>query len=167
MLQGVAVLCMALAGIVLMLWKLYRQKQRRLDDIYRKQKQLERLEYRVSMSEVETPEAQLFMRLEQLVVERQLFRKPELSLDELCTEVGSNRTYVSACVNKEAGMNFTSWINKIRVDDVIKAIRAGEHDLTGLYIAAGFASQTSFYRNFKLVTQMTPKQYLEREKKGL
>ena len=167
MLQGVVLLCMALAGIILMLWKLYRQKQRRLDDIYRKQKQLERLEYRVSMSEAETPEAQLFMRLERLVVERQLFRKPELSLDELCTEVGSNRTYVSACVNKEAGMNFTSWINKIRIDDVIKAIRAGEHDLTALYIVAGFASQTSFYRNFKLVTQMTPKQYLEREKRSV
>lgn len=167
MLQGVVLLCVALAGIILMLWKLYRQKQRRLDDIYRKQKQLERLEYRTSESEEESPEAQLFRRLEQMVVEQQLFRKPELSLDELCTQVGSNRTYVSACVNKEAGMNFNSWINKIRIDDVIKSIRAGEHDLTDLYLAAGFASQTSFYRNFKSVTQMTPKQYLDREKRSV
>ena len=165
MLQGVVLLCVALAGIILMLWKLYRQKQHRLDDIYRKQKQLEQLEYRVSTLEVENPESQLFRRLEQLVVGQQLFRRPELSLDELCGQVGSNRTYVSACVNKEAGMNFNSWINKIRIDDVLKAIRAGERDLTDLYVAAGFASQTSFYRNFKLVTQMTPKQYLEREKR--
>lgn len=167
MVQGMVLLCVALAGIVLMLWKLYRQKQRRLDDIYRKQKQLERLEYQISMPDTETLELQLFRRLEHLVVEQQLFRRPELSLDELCVEVGSNRTYVSACVNKEAGMNFNSWINKIRVDDVLKAIRAGEHDLTDLYVAAGFASQTSFYRNFKSVTQMTPKQYLDREKRSV
>lgn len=167
MLQGVVLLCVALVGIALMLWKLYRQKRRRLDDIYRKQKQLERLEYRTPTSDVETPESQLFKRLEQLVIEQEMFRRPELSLDELCIQVGSNRTYVSACVNKEAGMNFNSWINKIRIDDVIKAIRAGEHDLTDLYIVAGFASQTSFYRNFKSVTQMTPKQYLDREKKSM
>ena len=166
MLQGVILLCVALVGIVLMLWKLYRQKQRRLDDIYRKQKQLERLESRTSMPDSGTPEAQLFCRLEQLVIEQQLFRRPELSLDDLCLQVGSNRTYVSACVNKEAGMNFNSWINKIRIDDVLKAIRAGERDLTDIYVAAGFASQTSFYRHFKLVTQMSPKQYLDREKRS-
>lgn len=165
MLWGVILLCVALAGIILMLWKLYRQKQHRLDDIYRKQKQLERLEYQVLSLEEETPESQLFRRLEQLVVGQQLFRRSELSLDELCMQVGSNRTYVSACVNKESGMNFNSWINKIRVDDVLKSIRTGNRDLTDLYMAAGFASQTSFYRNFKLVTQMTPKQYLDREKK--
>lgn len=162
---GVVMLCVALAGIILMLWKLYRQKQHRLDEIYQKQKELERLEYQITSPVTETPETLLFQRLENLVLKEQLFRNPELSLEEVCTLVGSNRSYVSGCVNKCVNMNFSAWINKIRIDYVLKSIRAGEQDLTDLQVNAGFASPTSFYRNFKQVTRMTPKQYLERERK--
>lgn len=62
-------------------------------------------------------------------------------------------------------MNFSAWISKIRVDDVLASINE-ECYLPDLYTAAGFASQTSFYRNFKLVTQMPPKQYMECEKRS-
>lgn len=165
MLAAVSVVSLCLAGGLLMVWRLYRAKQRRLDEVYRKQKEVERLERQVAESMTDDPEAVLFRRLEKLVMEQRLFRNPDLSLDDLCPLVGSNRSYVSACVNKEAGMNFSAWISKIRVDDVLASINE-ECYLPDLYTAAGFASQTSFYRNFKLVTQMTPKQYMEREKRS-
>lgn len=166
LLSGVLLICVALAGIVLMLWKLYRQKRRRLDDIYRKQKEVERLERQMDSGDVVVSQDMLlFKRLEKLVLEQELFRKPDLSLDDLCPLVESNRSYVSGCVNKGAGMNFSAWINKIRVDYVLKMIGDGTQDLADLYEKAGFASSTSFYRNFKLVTRMTPKQYMNRERK--
>lgn len=168
LLSGMLLLCVALACIVLMLWKLYRQKQRRLDDIYRKQKEVERLERRaIVVPDSDNQDVLLFKRLEKLVLEQELFRNPDLSLDDLCPLVGSNRSYVSACVNRGAGMNFSAWINKIRVDYVLKIIGGGGQDLATLYTEAGFASLTSFYRNFKLVTRMTPKQYMDRERKRI
>lgn len=167
-LVAVSLVSVLLTGGLVLMWRLYRAKQRRLDEVYRKQKEVERLERQVAGVAVEPvsddPETMLFRRLEKLVVEQQLFRDPDLSLENLCPLVGSNRTYVSACVNKGSGMNFSTWISKIRVDYVLAAISKDCY-LPDLYTDAGFASQTSFYRNFKLVTQMTPKQYLEREKR--
>lgn len=166
-LVAVSLVSVLLAGGLVLLWRLYRTKRRRLDEIYLKQKEVERLERQVSaaVSVSDNPETALFRRLEKLVIEQQLFRKPDLSLDDVCPLVGSNRSYVSACVNKGAGMNFSAWMNKIRVDYVLADISRDLCYLPDLYSAAGFASQTSFYRNFKLVTQMTPKQYIEREKR--
>lgn len=167
MLVTVSLICLALVGMLGMLWMLYRQKQRRLDDIYRKQKEVERLERQQAHTIVEdSPETILFNKLEKLVMEQRLFCKPDLSLDNLCSLAGSNRSYVSACINSGSGMNFSAWMNKIRVDYVLVLIREGCDDLTGLLVMAGFASKTSFYRNFKQVTQMTPKQYLDRERRG-
>lgn len=167
-LVAVSLVSVLLAGGLVLMWRLYRAKQRRLDEVYCKQKEVERLERQVAEVVVEPvsddPEMLLFRRLEKLVVEQQLFRDPDLSLENLCPLVGSNRTYVSACVNKGSGMNFSTWISKIRVDYVL-AVISKDCYLPDLYAAAGFASQTSFYRNFKLVTQMTPKQYMEREKR--
>lgn len=168
MLVTVSLICVTLVGMLGMLWILYRQKRRSLDNVYRKQKEVERLKQRRTKTIVaETPETILFNKLEKLVMEQQLFCRSDLSMDDLCTLVGSNRTYVSACINSGSGMSFIAWMNKIRVDYVLVLIREGCNDLTELFIAAGFASQTSFYRNFKLVTQMTPRQYLDRERRGI
>lgn len=168
MLITVSLVCVALTGMLGMLWILYRQKRRTLDNVYRKQKEVERLkQHRTNPVVADTPETILFNKLEKLVMEQQLFCRSDLSLDDLCMLVGSNRSYVSACINSGSGMNFSTWMNKIRVDYVLVLIREGCNDLTELFIAAGFASQTSFYRNFKLVTQMTPKQYLDRERRGI
>lgn len=168
MLITVSLVCVALSGMLGMLWILYRQKRRSLDNVYRKQKEVEQLkQHRTNPVVGNTPETILFNKLEKLVMEQQLFRRPDLSLDDLCTLAGSNRTYVSACINSGSGMNFNAWMNKIRVDYVLMFIREGCNDLTELFTVAGFASQTSFYRNFKLVTQMTPKQYLDRERRGI
>lgn len=160
-------LCAVLALLALALWVLYRQKRRRLDALFVTQKEMERLTRQpVVRAKPDSPEKALFFRLEKMVLEERLFCNPNLTLEEVCLLLGSNRSYVSACVNKSADINFSNWINRLRVNYIISAINDGQDDLNQLSAEAGFASLTSLYRYFKLFIQMTPKQYLERQRKG-
>ena len=159
-----------LASIILAL--LYRQRQRQLNILYARQKEIEQLETDLSevqsqtTRETELPaDKQLFLRIERQMHEEQWFLNPDFSRDDLCRLAGSNRMYVSTSINKYAEMNLNQWINKARVNHAIHLIRAGETNLQILAEASGFSSSTSFFRNFKQFTLLTPKQYIERENK--
>lgn len=105
----------------------------------------------------------LYLRLQKQMYEEKLFLKPDFSRNDLCRLVGSNRMYVSTCINKYAEMNINLWINKARVNHSIHLIHSGETNLQELARASGFSSISTFYRSFKYFTLLSPKQYIERE----
>lgn len=163
-------LVMALLGLA-GLWVLYRRRQRQLDVLYARQKEVERLkaEKRQMIAvrgETFSPEEELFRELERQFYEGKLFRNPGFSRDDLCRLGGSNRMSVSTCINKYAGANINQWINKARIDYAIRLIGEGEDDLTKLSEESGFASIKSFFRNFKQFTEITPRQYIIRERQN-
>ena len=160
-------------GIVLLvlvvLWVFYRQRQCQLNLLYARQKEMEQLQMEKQRlvtvkNEKKSPEEQLFRELESLFYEGELFRNPGFSRDDLCRLGGSNRMYVSTSVNKYAGTNINKWINKARVDYAIRLIVAGEDDLNKLSEQSGFSSLKSFFRSFKQFTELTPHQYIVRER---
>ena len=73
----------------------------------------------------------------------------------MCT----NRLYVSTAINEEIGISFSDYINRKRVNYAIQLIRANPQ-MTIYEIAdlSGFASDKSFYRNFKSITGKSPKE---------
>lgn len=160
---------LAILGLAV-LWVLYRRRQRQLNVLYARQKEVERLEtdkrQMAAAARVErlSPEEQLFRELERQFYEEELFRNPGFSRDDLCRLGGSNRMYVSTCINKYAGTNINQWINKARIDYAIRLIGQGEDDLTKLSEQSGFTSLKSFFRSFKQFTELTPRQYIVRER---
>lgn len=159
-------------GVTLLLFGLfiiyYFQRKKQLDSLYIQQKKLEDLQveqlHLVSASSGDVPADEvLFRELEKRFYKEQLFRNPDFSRDDLCRLGGSNRTYVSACINKYAGTNINQWLNKARIDYAIKLIHDGETNLMIIAEVSGFSSTTSFFRNFKQFTRLTPKQYIHRE----
>ena len=92
-----------------------------------------------------------------LMETRQGFQNPSITIDEIATELNTNRTYVSKLVNIYYGMPFRDYLNKLRMD-FAKQLMQDEPDASIEYIAAksGFQSSTQFIRKFKEMENTTP-----------
>ena len=92
--------------------------------------------------------------------EKQLFLKPGLSLDDVATELETNRTYVSKMVNNAYNMGFPELLNILRVDYAQHyIILHSEEKQESIASACGFFSASSFNNTFKRITGMTPKMW--------
>lgn len=101
-----------------------------------------------------------------LMEEEQLFKQKDLQITDVALETGSNRTYVSKCINKEMGLSFSDYINSYRVKYAQKLMYP-PNNLSRSEISelSGFANETSFYRNFKKITGFTPNEWLNEQLK--
>lgn len=156
----------AIIGILLVLYLMYRLKKRQLEIIYKKQKEIDELKNKKTEEAAEaSPEELLFEATKKLILDKALFKKADLTLENLAVLMNTNRTYLSSCINTCSGKNFSQWLNEYRIDYVVRQM-SQTNDLSQLAKDAGFASTASFYRYFKQHTQITPKQYLEQLKVG-
>ena len=61
-------------------------------------------------------------------------------------------------------MNFNHWIATYRVSHLLEAIRNDpDKSFDELYPQSGFASRTSFFRQFRQVTGQTPGEYIKKK----
>lgn len=98
-----------------------------------------------------------------LVMERdRLFLNPELSISLLAKAAITNRTHLSTAINRMTGNNFSTWLAEYRVNYAIHLMTNSDSvNLDTLYKQAGFGSRTTFFRQFKQLTGLTPKQFLK------
>ena len=97
----------------------------------------------------------------QQLADSQLWREPDLSLERLARELGTNTNYLSRALNDGLGVSFNDAVNRLRVQDMTTRLEdpSETRDLLTLAMAAGFSSKTSFNRIFKTQTGQTPSQY--------
>lgn len=100
-----------------------------------------------------------------LVMEKERpFLNPDLTISLLAKMAITNRTHLSAAINRMTGRNFSMWLAEYRVNYVIYLMNdTGMNNMDALYEQAGFSSRTTFYRQFKQITGLTPKQFLKRK----
>ncbi|MBR6371458.1 MAG: helix-turn-helix domain-containing protein, partial [Bacteroidaceae bacterium] len=86
-----------------------------------------------------------------------MFLKPGLSVVDLAQSIGSNRSYVSNCINTCCGKSFALFINTYRVE-YAKTIMEKDSKLSIAQVSelSGFASEESFRRNFRNITGKSP-----------
>lgn len=91
------------------------------------------------------------------------WRDPDLGLDSLARNLGTNTSYLSRALNEGLGQSFNDAINRLRVEDVQRQLAAGSppRDLLAIAFDAGFSSKSSFNRVFKIQTGQTPSRYRE------
>ena len=98
-------------------------------------------------------------RIEQLMEQELLFRQPNLRI--IVQRLGSNRNYVYQAVNREMGMSFNEYVNRLRIDYAAQLMsRHPNKSLSEIAELSGFSSNSSFYRNFKLYKDVGPKEFL-------
>ena len=100
----------------------------------------------------------LIYRFKNLILDKQMFLQPKLTLEEVAEELHSNKTYISKLVNNTYNLGFPELINTLRVDyaeQFILSHRDAKQD--EIATKSGFLSASSFNTIFKKVTGVTPK----------
>ena len=104
--------------------------------------------------------SQLMQRINDVMESQKLYKNCELKLSDLANAVGSNRRAVSDCINSQAGCSFNQYVNTFRTEHAKRIIRQyPDRKLSDIYVESGFANETSFFRTFKALTGMTPKEW--------
>ena len=102
-----------------------------------------------------------------LISEEKLYLDPEFSLEKLAQRLSMSQVAVSRVINSELNKNFRNLVNEYRIEEVkmrLKDSRSSQFSLLGIAYECGFNSEASFYRIFKNMVGLSPKEYLLRQK---
>lgn len=112
-------------------------------------------------NELEDSERQLYNKAVSHLKKTKLYLKSDLKLEHLAFEIGTNISTLSKCINDVSGNNFNFLINRLRVRHAEELLLSGNYSINDISDNAGFGNRTSFYRSFKLITGLSPKEYKE------
>lgn len=104
--------------------------------------------------------------MEQTVEEQRLYLDKDLTLSELATAVGTNRTYLSDYFSNVKHITFYDYINQLRITKKSIPMMQEHPEYTLEHIASesGFNSISTFRRAFNKLTGVSPSQYRLRGK---
>lgn len=85
------------------------------------------------------------------------FLAPQLTIDDLAAEMGTNKLYMSRYINRKHGTNFSTWITKLRLEEAKSYMRENPNvKQEEVAIHSGFSSSSYFSRVFSRFESMTP-----------
>lgn len=105
---------------------------------------------------------QLHGALIRLMTEERLYRRSDLSINELATKLGVHPNYLSQVINQRERKHFYDFVNTYRIEEFRQMIamqKNRQFTLLSLALDCGFSSKTSFNRYFKKVTGQTPSEF--------
>lgn len=88
--------------------------------------------------------------------------KDNITLDTVANMVHLNSSYFSSIFKKEMGLSFSSYLNKIRIEQSKLLLKNTDYSILNIALEVGFEDQSYFSKVFKSLTNMTPKQYKQR-----
>ena len=108
----------------------------------------------------ENGRAQLSEQIMRLIEEEQLYKRKDLRLSDVATELATNKTYVSAMITNISGVKFSDLVNGYRIRDALELMKS-HPDMPLMDVAdhCGFSSMTTFRRCFKAKTGKTPSEW--------
>lgn len=107
--------------------------------------------------------AQLMERIYGVMETQKLYQDSSLKVNDLAAALGTNRRTVSDCINSQKGCNFTQFVNIYRVEHAKRAmLQNPDKKVSDIYLESGFANEGSFFRTFKAITGMTPREWLSK-----
>ena len=79
-----------------------------------------------------------------------------ITLSKLAELTHFSGSYLSKQFNKTTGMTLRAYINKIRIENVIRGLKLTNKDVDEIAMDCGFRNMSHFYRVFKKQTGTTP-----------
>lgn len=112
-------------------------------------------------SQPDAKAAELMERISRLMDQDRLYLRSDLKVQDVAVALQTNSSYVSECINSLRGQSFSQFVNTCRVRHAQELLRR-QPDLktTIVAIESGFSTEASFFRNFKAVAGMTPREWL-------
>jgi len=106
--------------------------------------------------------SELMERICQLMDQEKLFLRSDLKLQDVAVQLNTNSSYVSECINTVRNQSFSQFTNTYRVRYSMEMLkRSPEIKIATVASESGFSTETSFFRNFKAVTGMTPREWVK------
>ena len=97
-----------------------------------------------------------------IIVMQKKYRDKDYSAKKLAEDLGTNTRYISAVVNVRFHMNYTSFVNKYRIEEAMTILvdkRYQDLRMEEVSDMVGFANRQSFYASFFRFRGITPRQY--------
>ncbi|WP_232517076.1 AraC family transcriptional regulator [Chitinophaga sp. MD30] len=110
----------------------------------------------------DTEARRIHIALGMIMQDQQCYKDPELTLGDLAKMLDVHPAILSQVINSREGKNFYDYINVLRVEafkQLLSQPSNQQYTLLALAFECGFNSKTSFNRNFKKVTQLSPSNY--------
>jgi len=112
---------------------------------------------------------ELDMRLIKFLIEEKPYLLEDVSQEEFCQKLGTNRTYLSQMINRNYNLSFNDLLCEYRVRAAreLLADPAKMHfSIEGIGGMAGFKNNATFHRKFKKQLALTPKQFRDKVPKS-
>ncbi len=106
----------------------------------------------------------IHQRLTDLISSEKAFKNPELTLVELAQLLNIHPNILSQVINTLENKNFYDYVNEKRVEEfktIVVLPKNQKYTLLSLALECGFNSKTTFNRNFKKSTGLSPTEYLK------
>lgn len=84
------------------------------------------------------------------------YKDPSLCLNKISDEFQISESYFSHMFKEKTGVNFSSYLENIRINEAARLIRETDISLNELYIAVGYNNSNTFRRAFKKIYGVTP-----------
>lgn len=97
-----------------------------------------------------------------IIVMQKKYKDKNYSAKRLAEDLGTNTRYISAVVNVRFHMNYTSFINKYRIEEAMSILvdkRYQDLKMEDVSDMVGFSNRQSFYASFYKIMKMTPREY--------
>ncbi|MBR0049897.1 MAG: AraC family transcriptional regulator [Prevotella sp.] len=101
-------------------------------------------------------------RILEIIVMQKKYKDKDYSAKRLAEDLGTNTRYISAVVNVKFHTNYTTFINKFRIEeamDILVDKRYQNLRMEEVSDMVGFANRQSFYASFYKIMNMTPRDY--------
>lgn len=90
------------------------------------------------------------------------FYGERVSLEEIATRMKVSPEYISHLFTKEVGISFSDYLKQYRIDVAKKLMKTSDYKIYEIGEKIGYKDPKYFYKMFKDVTGLSPKEYLKK-----
>lgn len=97
-----------------------------------------------------------------IILIQKKYKDKNYSAKQLAEDLSTNTRYISAVVNVKFHMNYTSFVNKYRIEEAMTLLvdkRYQDLNMQEISDMVGFANRQSFYASFYKFNNTTPREY--------
>lgn len=101
-------------------------------------------------------------RILEVILFQKKYKDKKYSAKNLADDLGTNTRYISAVVNVRFHMNYTSFVNKFRIEEAMAILTDRRYlhlNMEDIATMVGFSNRQSFYASFFKVNGCTPRDY--------
>ena len=109
---------------------------------------------KITTSAVESEDTNLVTAIEKYIEKN--FMDPSMGLNKISDEFQISESYFSHMFKEKTGVNFSTYLENIRMSEAARMIKETDISLNELYISVGYNNANTFRRAFKKIYGVTP-----------